>query len=204
VANGEIRIKEAGQEITVPMAEAVLTRTAVDGLKGNHRAARNFLGVMERADRFEQAKLERKEREQEKQGQETIGAAIQYKMDGEKFVDQCKAECRTPPEMYPNPNHVIIDFARDRVLVVGPMCKEDVPRWEPILDLYRLLDRRIKEETEKLDSASSSSARKKISDTIAILEASKAHTIEKTAWSSDGSTGEYWLTHGMVKTQLDL
>jgi hypothetical protein len=72
------------------------------------------------------------------------------------------------------------------------------------LDLLRTTDKRIKQETEKLDSARSSSARKKISDTIAFLEASKAHTIEQTAWSSDGSTGEYWLTHGMVKTQLDV
>jgi hypothetical protein len=201
VANGEIRIKEAGQEITVTMAEAVLKRTAVDGLKGNHRAARNFLGVVERADRFEQAKLERKERDQEKQRQDATNAVINYKLGAENFVKQCNAEGRKPPEMYPRPDHIIVDLPRDRVLVIGPVCKEEVPKWELILDLLGTLDRRIGEEKEKLDSARNSRTREKISDTIASLEASKARTIEATAWSSDGSTGWYWLTQGIVWTE---
>ena len=114
-----VKVHDGTKHVTIPMAQAIIRGVAVHGAKGDLRAGKAFIAMLKEAEAAE-AKL----------NSELLQEAINYKASGEEKINHFKSLGIQPPEMYPHPDDIVIDFKTGEVRIKGPMTKEDKPLWD--------------------------------------------------------------------------
>ncbi|MBZ0218155.1 MAG: DUF5681 domain-containing protein [Fimbriimonadaceae bacterium] len=130
-----ITVRDGDNNLTVPMAQAIIRSLAVNAAKGNHRAQRLFTEL-----------LSTTERDNFRLHNEYLETAISYKVDGERELERCKKLGIDPPKMLPHPDHIKINMKTGEVLIQGPMTKEEKVEW----DYWRKLKAKYKKDLVKL------------------------------------------------------
>lgn len=119
----EIAINETGRTVTIPLVQAVIRALAVNAAKGNTRAQQIFttlLGETEAANK--------------RLHDEWIETAINYKVDWERELERRQRTGVTGPEPLPHPDDIVIDMRTGKVLIKGPMTKEEKVVWDQFRD----------------------------------------------------------------------
>jgi hypothetical protein len=129
-----VSINEAGGQVSIPMAQAVIRSLAVNAAKGDVRAQRLFTELV--------ATIEREERELR---DECLAAAIEYKDEWEQELQQCEALKIEATAPLPHPDDVLIDVQSGTVSVKGPMTKEDKATWDRLSERKKECDTEIAE-----------------------------------------------------------
>lgn len=131
----EIFLKEAyrhvkindgnGKTITVSMAEAVARSIFVNAAKGHARAQKLATEQLARIEHLRKTAYG-----------EYMQVMMKQKVDGEAELERRKNLNLTDlPDILPHPDHIIINFDKGTVDVVGPRDKAEKARYDIILDL---------------------------------------------------------------------
>jgi hypothetical protein len=112
-----ITVRDGEQNVTVPMAQAVLRSLAVNAAKGQHRSQRLFAELLSRA-----------EAERKALHDEWLSTAIEYKVGWELEIERCQRLGIVAPDPVPHPDDIEIDMRTGQVLIKGPMTKEQKHR----------------------------------------------------------------------------
>lgn len=111
-----LRVKEGDKVTTIPMIQAILRSMATSAARGKYRSQRLFTQMLNRSEELNHAAYT-----------EQLNHAIEYKLVAGKIKKQALDQGRQPPELYPDPDDIIID-ADGNVLIKGPLTKEEKKR----------------------------------------------------------------------------
>ena len=114
-----IKVNEGAKRITLSMAQAVVRALAVNGARGQLRAAQAFMALLSGTERANKVVHD-----------EYLQAAITYKLDWECELERRRQSGETGPEPLPHPDDIVIDMRTGAVGVKGPMTKEDKVKWD--------------------------------------------------------------------------
>ena len=115
-----VSVDEQDGPIEMAMIQAVVRSLAVNAQKGNQRAQKLFIGLLQSLDR-----------ESQRARIDFVDAAIEYKLDWESELERRrKMDISDAPEPLPHPDHVVIDFNAGSVRIAGPMTKEEKRTWD--------------------------------------------------------------------------
>ncbi|MEY2558459.1 MAG: hypothetical protein QOE34_1884 [Verrucomicrobiota bacterium] len=170
VGDSKFLANDGGRQMKLSMIEGILKATAVSALKGNRRAARDFLDLVERLERFAQGKAERKYQAAKAEYDEFVRTFTEYKFHCEKEIQQCRAEGRRASNFFPHPDDIEINIATGAVRVFGPWNKESLAEWQIIRNILKKGEERVKDLTEKLHRARNERTREAILRDIAGIE----------------------------------
>lgn len=112
-ANRMIKVNDGSGQITMPMAQAIIRSLAVAAAKGQPRAQQQFLKI-----------YDEKERKRKQSHDETLYALIEYKEKGEEQIRLHAKLGIDPPELYPHPSHIKIDYENETFEITGPISKD--------------------------------------------------------------------------------
>lgn len=118
-----IKVNEGDKQIDVPMARAIVRSLAVNAAKGNQRSQRLFAEM-----------LATTERENKRLHDEWLETAIEYKCDWERELERRERLGIIAPDPIPHPDHIEIDMQTGRVVLKGPMTKEEKVRWDRLCE----------------------------------------------------------------------
>jgi hypothetical protein len=113
-----VPINDSHGTTTMPIAQAVVRSLAVNAAKGSLRAQRLFAELLSTTDRED-----RREREAE------LGAALDYKIAWERELERRRTLGITGPEPLPHPDHIEIDLLTGTIKVRGPATKQEKAAW---------------------------------------------------------------------------
>ena len=121
-----VKVRDGERNITIPVVQAIVRTMAIAALKGNHRSQSHFLDA-----------LTFKEKEDGDRRYRSIDAAFDYKNYWKAELDRRKKLGITGPEPDPHPDHVVIDYETERVVIRGPMPEEDKLFWENLKQILK-------------------------------------------------------------------
>ncbi|WP_022698123.1 DUF5681 domain-containing protein [Euryhalocaulis caribicus] len=117
-----ITVRDGAQNVSVPMAQAVMRSLAVNAAKGDHRSQRLFSELLSHTERQNKALHD-----------EWLETAINYKVEWERELDRREKLGIEVPLPIPHPDDIEIDMRTGGVLVKGPMTKEqkaELDKWK--------------------------------------------------------------------------
>lgn len=129
-----IKVNEGDRQVDIPMAQAIVRSLAVSAARGNQRSQHLFSEM-----------LATTERENKRLHDEWLNTAIQYKVNWERELERRERHGIVAPDPVPHPDDIEIDMSTGRVLIKGPMTKEE----KAYLD--RVLQRKSEHEKELAD-----------------------------------------------------
>ncbi|NNE89245.1 MAG: hypothetical protein HKN27_14315, partial [Silicimonas sp.] len=110
-----ISVRDGNQNVSMPMAQAIMRSLAVNAAKGQHRAQRLFAEM-----------LSATERQNKQLADEWLSTAMDYKIEWDKeLARRATLGITDLPDPLPHPDQVKIDMNTGQVWVEGPMTKED-------------------------------------------------------------------------------
>ncbi len=115
----DIKVNDGDQQVSVPMAQAVVRSLAVNAAKGNTHAQRLFAEM-----------LTTTENSRMQLHNEWLETSIEYKVSWERELERRKQLGITGPEPLPHPDDIIVDFRNNDIEIIGPMSKEEEADWE--------------------------------------------------------------------------
>ena len=152
-----IKVRDGDKNVSVPMATAVVRSVALNAAKGNNRAAALFTQMVKVV-----------EDENKALHDEWLNTAIEYKVEWEKVIAHHKQRGLEPPNPIPHPDHIRIDMDTGQVRILGPMTKEDIPKWDMIRERKRDCDAAIAQIKEDLKSRKMREHREFLLDELAL------------------------------------
>lgn len=120
----EIDINDGTQNISMPMAQAVVRSISVKAGKGDHRSQRLFTDMVSSV-----------EAEAKAQNNVWLETMINLKVDGERELERRKRLGISGPEMIPHRDDIHIDFVNNTATVFGPFTKQEKEHHEIIREL---------------------------------------------------------------------
>lgn len=123
----DIKIQEGGKELTVPIIKAVMRSLSVSALKGQVKAQRLLLQMVDKV-----------EAHNYKIHQDLLNSLKTYKYSWEEEIELCKNSGREPPEVIPHPDHIIIDPRTGNISIKGPMTREEKENWDALIRIKEL------------------------------------------------------------------
>ncbi len=114
-----LRVKEAGEAVTVSMVEAVVRSLEMAALKGNVWAMWRYLGLV-RAE----------EREESAARATVLAAVIEYKLKWDAEFKRRATFRIKGPDPVPHPDDFVIEEATGTVHARGPATEEEIARWK--------------------------------------------------------------------------
>jgi hypothetical protein len=112
--------------VTVPLVTAVMRKVTEVALAGNLRAAQWLIAAVQDIE-LEDAALQ----------DEYFREAMAYKAETEAMLKLYRCLGLTPPEVFPHPDDIILDYINMRIIIKGPVAKEDVAEWERLREQWR-------------------------------------------------------------------
>jgi len=109
-----VTVKDGDNQVTIPMAQAVLRSVAVNAAKGSHRAQRHFADLVSGT-----------ERNRKRESDEFLQAAIEYKCGWEAELERRERLGIAAPDPIPHPDDVVVTLHDGTVRFKGPVTKED-------------------------------------------------------------------------------
>ena len=118
-----IDVRDGDRTVTVPMAQAIVRSLAVNAAKGRARAQELFTALLAEV-----------ERANKRLHDEWLQTAIEYKVEWDKELARRARLGVDGPEPLPHPDHIEIDMREGRVLIKGPMTREEKAHWDWMRD----------------------------------------------------------------------
>jgi hypothetical protein len=109
-----IQVRENGQETTMPAVQAIARRMAVDAVQGKPGAQKLFIPWFQGAENWRL-----------KVHEDILKAAIDYKENCTRTLDEHRRAGKPPPEMYPHPDDLHFDERTGEVEIRGPKSQQD-------------------------------------------------------------------------------
>ena len=135
----KILVRDGDRFVEIPTIQAIFRSIALNAVKGNQRAQRMIVDLVQSV-----------EREDKFQYDEFVRAAIEYKAYWEHELARRERFGETGPEPLPHPDDIIVNLKTGEVEIRGPMTKEDKVLW----DRLRLLKEECDEENADLEERS--------------------------------------------------
>lgn len=113
-AHRMIMVRDGDKMVEMSVIQAAIRSMALSSAKGNFRATKLLLemsAAIEAADKADTARL--------------VEALIQYKLDGQKEIDQHEELGIEPPEIVPHPDDIHFDPRTGVLTVRGPMTEKE-------------------------------------------------------------------------------
>ena len=148
-----IKVTEGKRQITISMVQAILRSLAMKAARGDHRAQQKFTELLSETERANKASNDEK-------------AAMEYKFGWGKELERRKELGITGPEPLPHPDHIVIDMKTDRVIIKGPMTKEEKVEWDRLRERLKECDLEIEYLTAMLKDPKRKSNRQSIQEDI--------------------------------------
>lgn len=136
-----IPVVERGRKVNIPMAAAVLRAVAMNAAKGNTRAAALFTTL-----------LSKTEAENKKLATEAFESALTYKLKWGKELERRRRLGLNQPDPVPHPDDIVLDTHRMTFRVMGPLTREEIPRYRLGAELLLAYQEANSELKEKLVS----------------------------------------------------
>jgi hypothetical protein len=114
-----IKVREGERNVSIPMVAAVIRSLAVNGAKGNSRAAWLFTQMVKIVEDENSAAHRR-----------CVNTMIDYKSDWEDELKRRKAFGIIASDPIPHPDDIKINYRTGEVRIMGPLSEEEVPDWE--------------------------------------------------------------------------
>ena len=127
-----VAVNDGGKRNSISMAEAVMRSIAVNAAKGEHRAQKMFIELLDKTE------TSRKER-----ADELLNIAIDYKQSWENTLEKNKLLKIHEPEPLPHPDDIIIDMKTGKVTIHGPITREEKIEWDKNLKRLRECEKEI-------------------------------------------------------------
>ncbi|MEQ8193214.1 MAG: DUF5681 domain-containing protein, partial [Rhodospirillales bacterium] len=108
----ELKLQENGKPIAMSASQAIVRSILIDGMKGN-RLAKKFAFEL----------LRKEEREARKQATEQYEYLAKKKAEGEAMIAKCKEQDVPPPRLFPHPDDILLDEAKLKAYVIGPLSE---------------------------------------------------------------------------------
>ena len=113
-AEREIGVKENGEAVRMPVAQAVMRAVIANAIKGVAKSQQTFFEVTrhaaEHADDAHYRLLE---------------TVINYKEGWQKIFEDCDEAGEPRPDPVPHPDHFVIDYETEKVTLIGPMTRQE-------------------------------------------------------------------------------
>jgi Family of unknown function (DUF5681) len=129
-----VSINDADGTAAIPMVQAVVRSLAVNAAKGSQRAQRLFTEL-----------LIATEREDRRQRETALAAAVDYKIAWERELERRKTLGITAPDPLPHPDHIVLDVLTGTVQIRGPVTKEEKAAWDRWEKHRALFEEELKE-----------------------------------------------------------
>ena len=136
-----IKVRDGQKNVSVPMVTAVVRAVAVNAAKGNNRAAMLFTQMVKVVEDKDYACYAG-----------YVKSMIDYNYDWEEELERRRQLGIIAPEPIPHPEHIHINYNTGQVRVLGPYCKEDVPKWERMRKRKNACDEAIAEYRKDLEA----------------------------------------------------
>ena len=127
-----IQVNDGNGQVTMSMAQAIMRSLAVSAAKGQTRAQKLFMEMLSHTEQSNKQLYD-----------EYVQTLLEYKYSWEAALKQCERVGVEPPDLFPHPNQIKVDYRTGQVWMVGPFREEDRER-------YRYLRQRKKEFTESV------------------------------------------------------
>ena len=151
-----IKVTEGSKQITITMAQAVIRALAVNAARGQLRSQQTFANLLSRVESANRAFSD-----------EYLREAIEYKYSWEEELERRANLGISGPEPIPHPDDIILDRKTDRVIIKGPMTKEEKVKWDRLYARVEECDQGIAEMTASLRLRKTKPYRHLIEDEIA-------------------------------------
>lgn len=129
-----ITIHEDGKKNSIPMAEAVIRSISVNAAKGEYRAQKLFVELVNTTEAANKALHD-----------EYLQTMIEYKQTWERELERQQRLGHKTSEPLPHPDDIIIDMKTGKVAIKGPMTKEEQIEWDRFIDKLCDSERAIEE-----------------------------------------------------------
>lgn len=117
-----IRVREGEKTVSLPVIRAAVRTMANKGLKGETRSLNRFLEMVGLV-----------EDQRYKLYSEYLQTMIKLKHDLEEEREtQKRLGIKNAPELFPNPDDILIDYNTGTVEIRGPFTREDIPKWKKV------------------------------------------------------------------------
>jgi hypothetical protein len=114
-----IKVREGERNVSMPMVAAVIRSLAVNGAKGDARAASSFTQMVKIVEDGNSAAR-----------RSYVNAMIDYKSDWEDELKRRKAFGIIASDPIPHPDDIKVNYRTCEVRIMGPLSEEEVPDWE--------------------------------------------------------------------------
>lgn len=115
----EIAVRDGDQNVTVPMAQAIVRAIAVSAAKGNARAQKVITDLVLNT-----------EADNKRSRDEFLQVVMSYKFDWEREISYRKLHGLAVPEPLPHPDHIEINLRSGAIRIVGPLTKKGKENWD--------------------------------------------------------------------------
>lgn len=116
-----IKVKDGTKEVNIPMVQAITRSMYVSAARGNPRAQKVSIDLINNAEAKNKTEYE-----------EFVRVAMEYKSHFEDEIERCKLAGIDPPQPIPHPDDIKIDFKTGKVQITGPLTKEEKQKWDRV------------------------------------------------------------------------
>jgi Family of unknown function (DUF5681) len=148
-ANRAIKVNDGDRRITLKMAQAVVRSLAVNAARGQLRSQQFFVALLAETERANGADWER-----------YLGAVMEYKISREEELDRRAKLGISGREPLPHPDHIEFDHHTGRIVIKGPMTRQEKVAWDGLHRQIRNFDTMIDSFEEDLKNCSRSPHRR--------------------------------------------
>jgi Family of unknown function (DUF5681) len=120
-ATRPIAVREGDRVTSMPAMQAVIRSMFRLAAQGDAKTQRQLMDLIARVE-SDRAAL----------AMSYLEAAINYKQDAEEIIRQHKTKGLPPPDFYPHPDDLEIDFHTGEVVIDGPLTKEQAGAQEAV------------------------------------------------------------------------
>ena len=113
-AEREIGVKENGEAVRMPVAQAVMRALIANAIKGVAKSQQTFFEVTRHAAEHTDDAHYR-----------LLETVINYKECWEKVFEACDEAGEPRPDPVPHPDHFIIDYETEEVSLIGPLTRQE-------------------------------------------------------------------------------
>lgn len=110
----DVKIKENGKLVSVPMARAMFSAIEASGLRGVAKSQQLYFELVQGASRHIQARQDA-----------VLEAAVNYKVYCRSVAESYEKAGTPRPDFFPDPDHIKIDSETGEVTMTGPLTRDD-------------------------------------------------------------------------------
>ncbi len=150
-----IKVNEGDQQVSMPLAQAVMRSLCVNAAKGQPRAQKLFIDLVRLTEQAQQARHD-----------EMLEAILAYKLGWSEELDRRKSLGLAAPDLAPHPDDIIINLNTGGIEITGPMTADEQKIWRRIRTRIKDAEQAIAEGEDMLAKPEHQTYRRQIEGDI--------------------------------------